>query len=205
MIDKLKLIGFSEIEAMVYIHLLKNPGDNGTQISKKLGVSRSACYNSLIKLENENIIKLLPSDNDRKNYKVFNPNLMLDEKKKNFEKTIKDLEYELFNIYEKYAYEEVYNIERKDNYIYKVFDMIDNCETVLHIIGKIDIEEINKKLYEKENVIKIEIKSDNNEFILLKDNIEIIIIDNNRAIYTKNNIIIKQISNRVKLEMEKNR
>ena len=49
-ISELQKFGFSKVEAEVYMEVLNVPMSNGTQISKKTDISRSAIYNALERL-----------------------------------------------------------------------------------------------------------------------------------------------------------
>lgn len=202
LVKGLKVLGFSETEAKVYIFLLIHPGHNGTQISKELGISRTATYNALENLSKNNIIKLIPSD-EIKNYKVFRPSIILQDKKIYIEEIIKNLDYNLEKLYNQYNFEDIYNIEKKDNIIYKILEMLDNCEKKLIISGKLLYENLEKKIFNiKDDVEYIRINEEDEELIILVDDNELLIKSVN-SIYTRNEIIIKQILKKIKLEMEK--
>ena len=64
--EKLMCIGFSEIEALIYIELLEKQGQNGTQLSKAMNQPRSTVYMGLESLLKKNIIYLIPTQKDKK-------------------------------------------------------------------------------------------------------------------------------------------
>ena len=67
-ISELQKFGFSKVEAEVYMEVLNVPMSNGTQISKKTDISRSAIYNALERLcEKE---KLYGKRADGNNFKI---------------------------------------------------------------------------------------------------------------------------------------
>lgn len=206
MIEKLISIGFTEIEAKIYIYLLNNPGENGTQISKKIGVSRSAVYNSLEKLEKEMILKLLPTNDDKKNYIAVDPSIFLG----SLEKKYRDnFEFLKINLKKQYSFNTdfVYNLVDKENIYFKIRELVENTKKILIIFGKIDNEKINEIIerYKKSDGIYIYFEYNVNELTLLSDNKDLVIINKEKAIYTQNAMIITEILRRVKLETEKNR
>lgn len=202
-IIRLKKIGLTEIEAKIFLHLLKKPGQNPTQIAKELEISRSSSYNSVDHLEKQNIVKLLPASDDRKNYKVINPEVFLELKRKELNEDIDDLKVSLNSVYNIYNFEDIYNFENIDNLRYTVIDIVSNIEREAIILGSINDEIINNELYKLKNSDILCLEFSSNDFVLLIDRKNLIIVDENSMIYTKNTIFINQVIKRIELEMEK--
>ncbi|WP_314010327.1 helix-turn-helix domain-containing protein [Pseudostreptobacillus hongkongensis] len=201
---RLKKLGFTEIESKIYLHLLKFPGENPTQIAKFLDISRSSSYNSIDNLEKQGIVKLLPAIDDRKNYKVINPIIFLELKRKELNDEIDNLKITLSSMYNEYNFEDIYNIDRIDNIRYIIIEILNNVENKIVTFGNINDEVIKNKLdyFIQEKGIEV-LKFDSSEFILLVDDKDLVIIEEDNIMYTKNKMIINQINRRVKIEMEK--
>ena len=175
---RLKKLGFTEIETKIYLHLLK--------------------------LEKQGIVKLLPAIDDRKNYKVINPIVFLELKRKELNDEIDNLKITLSSMYNEYNFEDIYNIDRIDNIRYIIIEILNNVENKIVIFGNINDEVIKNKLdyVIQEKGIEV-LKFDSSEFILLVDDKDLVIIEEDNIMYTKNKMIINQINRRVKIEMEK--
>ena len=59
-VEELEKFGFSKIEGMVYISLIKQPKQNGSQIAKQLNFPRTSIYAAIEKLYSIGTIKLIP-------------------------------------------------------------------------------------------------------------------------------------------------
>ncbi|NYV27311.1 hypothetical protein HP397_00520 [Streptobacillus felis] len=199
-------IGITEIEAKIYLHLLKKPGENPTQVSKEVDISRSISYKYMQKMEEKGMLKLIPAQDDSKNYVVINPNIYFAEYEKNFLNNINNLKFTLDSMYNKYNREGMYLFDRIDNLTYKVIDLINSAENIIVVIGNIYDEVIReklKKIEEKSILVYILEDISSDEFIIIKDNVEMVLKDSLNMIYTKNSLLINQISKRIKMEMEK--
>lgn len=200
MIDKilrLQEIGFTEIEAKIYIYLLENHGLNGTQISKDLNVSKSATYNALDRMYDNGYIKLIPTESESRNYIPEKPSIILEKLEEKFSSIFDILKYELGYIYSEYNNEYIYNIEQMANINIKIKDMVLNTKETLIIMGNIDFEFIKNDINNLADMgVLIDKDINNNELVVLSDNKEILIcnIDDNinSGFYTKNKLIINQ-------------
>lgn len=200
MIDKilrLQEIGFTEIEAKIYIYLLQNHGLNGTQISKDLNVSKSATYNALDRMYDNGYIKLIPTESESRNYIPEKPSIILEKLEEKFSSIFDILKYELGYIYSEYNNEYIYNIEQIANINIKIKDMVLNTKETLIIMGNIDFEFIKNDINNLADMgVLIDKDINNNELVVLSDNKEILIcnIDDNinSGFYTKNKLIINQ-------------
>ncbi|CAM3078641.1 TrmB family transcriptional regulator [Streptobacillus ratti] len=199
-------IGFTEIEAEIYLHLIKYSGENPTQISKKIDISRSSAYKMMEFMEKKGIIKLLPSNDDSKNYSVIDPNVFLNRFEKEMLETLSSLKMRLDSLYSQYNMEGIHLFDRLDNLTYKIMELIKNTENILIVVGNIyDEIFINKikELEEKNILVYIKEEKATDELVLIKDNEEMVLKDNNTMLYTKNSLLINQISKRIKMETEK--
>lgn len=203
-INKMKILGFTEIEAKIYIHLLSNSGANGTQIYKLLDVSRSAIYNSLENLEKNDIIQLIETKDDRKNYIPKNPDYILNLRKKQIYEAIYDLSIKLNDIYKKNSMSTIHEIANSYDLEKIILNMIDSAKKNIIIVGTFESDTINNNLkMNNKNISILKFNSNSKDKIIMVDYEELVIIDNYSNIYTKNRTIIEQIKQRIKLEMEK--
>ncbi|ACZ01457.1 transcriptional regulator [Streptobacillus moniliformis] len=199
-------IGFTDIEAKIYLYLIKHPGENPTQISKEIDVSRSSVYKSMKIMEKKGIIKLHPTNDDSKNYSVIDPSIYLNKFEKEIAETINSLKMSLDSLYSQYNMDGIYLFDRVDNLTYKIIELIKTTENILIVVGNIYDEifrNIIKDLEEKNVLVYINEETSTDELVLIKDNKEMVLKDSNSMLYTKNILLINQISKRIKMEMEK--
>lgn len=192
-IKKLEKLGFSEVEAMVYIELLANPGQNGTQISKKIPLSRTAIYKALETLNNKEIIILIPSEMDNKNYIAKEPRIVMEKIITEYKNILENISYDLQKIYEPHNFYEVFNIVGLDNILAKLKYIIMEANDNIKISGYIK----EKYILDNIKVKSIRINEyDDKEFYCIVDDKSILIANFNNiyptAIYTKNSIIINK-------------
>ncbi|WP_068268198.1 TrmB family transcriptional regulator [Caviibacter abscessus] len=189
-IEKLKKIGFSLAEAQIYMELLKNPGLNGTQISKVTQLPRTTAYQALDSLSSKGIINLIPTQTDKRNYIPVNPKDIINDIKKEYENILANIGLELEMIYKPSNFFEVYNINGRLNLIYKMQDMISGAKSNIVVVGLTELDLLPK------TQINMQIEDSDNEFIVLVDDSEILIgnINDNYAngIYTKNMYVVSQ-------------
>ncbi|WP_066900988.1 TrmB family transcriptional regulator [Streptobacillus notomytis] len=206
--NQLKKIGFTEIEANIYLYLIEHSGENPTQISKEIDFSRSSVYNSMRNMEEKGIIRLLPAIDDSKNYSVIDPKIYLNIYEKETLETVNSLRMHLDSLYTKYNTDGIYSFDRIDNLTYKIIELIKSTENILVIEGNIYDEIFNdriKELEEKKILVHINEDKNTDDLVLIKDNSEMILKDSNNMMYTKNSLLINQVSKRIKMEMEKNK
>ena len=189
-VEKLKKVGFTLSQSQIYIELLKNPGLNGTQLSKIVDLPRTTIYQSLDALYERGIITLIPTQSDKKNYIPVEPKGIVENIKKEYKEILQTIGIELEMLYKPSSFYEVYNINGKANVIYKMQDMIENAIENIVVVGLDNLDLLPKK------DINMIIEDSENEFIVLVDNKEILIgsINENyaNAIYTKNMYVIEQ-------------
>ncbi len=189
-VEKLKKVGFTPAQSQIYIELLKNPGLNGTQLSKIVDLPRTTIYQSLDSLYERGIITLIPTQSDKKNYIPVEPRGIVENIKKEYKEILETIGIELEMLYKPSSFYEVYNINGKANVIYKMQDMIENATENIVVVGLDNLELLPK------TEVNIVIEDSTDEFIILIDNKEILIGNINEnyanAIYTKNMYVVRQ-------------
>lgn len=189
-VEKLKKVGFTPAQSQIYIELLKNPGLNGTQLSKIVDLPRTTIYQSLDALYERGIVTLIPTQSDKKNYIPVEPRGIVENIKKEYKEILETIGIELEMLYKPSSFYEVYNINGKANVIYKMQDIIENAIENIVVVGLDNLELLPKT---EANIV---IEDSKDEFIILIDNKEILIGNINEnyanAIYTKNMYVVGQ-------------
>lgn len=189
--EKLMCIGFSEIEALIYIELLEKQGQNGTQLSKAMNQPRSTVYMGLESLLKKNIIYLIPTQTDKKNYNPIYPQDLVKRLKREYSYILETIGQDLDKMYNKEKYEKVFNIEGLENIKEKIKDMVMESKNKVVISGYTDI------YFEDTSKIEHINTEDTEKLICIVDD-EIALIANindvyANAVYTRNSLIVKGI------------
>lgn len=189
--EKLMCIGFSEIEALIYIELLEKQGQNGTQLSKAMNQPRSTVYMGLENLLKKNIIYLIPTQTDKKNYNPIYPQDLVKRLKREYSYILETIGQDLDKMYNKEKYERVFNIEGLENIKEKIKDMVMEAKNKVVISGYTDI------YFEDTSKIEHINTEDTEKLICIVDD-EIALIANindvyANAVYTRNSLIVKGI------------
>lgn len=189
--EKLMCIGFSEIEALIYIELLEKQGQNGTQLSKAMNQPRSTVYMGLESLLKKNIIYLIPTQTDKKNYNPIYPQDLVKRLKREYSYILETIGQDLDKMYNKEKYEKVFNIEGLENIKEKIKDMVMEAKNKVVISGYTDI------YFEDTSKIEHINTEDTEKLICIVDD-EIALIANindvyANAVYTRNSLIVKEI------------
>lgn len=194
-VEKLVKLGFSEAEANVYIELLKNPGKNGTQMSKNLPLSRTAVYKALEALCNKKYIYLIPTEGENKNYNAKNPSEFIESIKIEYKNILDSIALDLQKLYNPNAFFETYNISSYENIMIKLKNMMLEAQKSIVISGKFDEEYIKKLKIDNINIKRINFDNDL-EFYCIVDNESLLVAQLNIlhpvGIYTKNSIIVSK-------------
>lgn len=147
---ELSKFGFSNLEAKVYLALLRNPNINGSQISKILKSSRSAVYNALNSLYDKGAVFMLPGE--IKFYKAENPETLIDNLKKEYLDSAEKLKKELSLLEVKDQGEEYWNIKGYDSFVSKIKEILLNSKKEVYINTNYDlnmfrdeIKDLNKR------------------------------------------------------------
>ena len=147
MIDKLQKIGFTKIEAQIYIELLKSKGLTGYQIAKNLNVSRSTVYPALDVMYKKGYIMLLQGE--AQTYIAEEPDVLLKRLNEEFVDNTKNLKTELKGIKVDNQEEKFISVSGFDQTITKVKELLASAkeEVIMNIDGGIQ--------YFKDDIIKL--------------------------------------------------
>lgn len=138
-ISELQKFGFSKIEAEVYMEVLKTPMSNGTQISKKKDISRSAVYNALEKLCDNGYVYIVPTEEDKKNYVATEPLEIISKLKEEWQNKAEFLEKEFLKIKDKSEKTRSYKLYTEKSLILKIKEIITGASNEIYISTNIDI------------------------------------------------------------------
>ena len=130
-IEKFKLLGFSDNESRVYIELLKHPNQNGSQIAKELNITRPSAYLSLDKLYKKGAIYLVSGNS--KDYVAKQPASLLKETQKLVNKAAEELMDDLVHLNEETKQDIYFNIEGEENIVQKAKEMIKSARKEIYI------------------------------------------------------------------------
>lgn len=136
-IEKLQNLGFNNVEARIYIILLKYSELNGSQIAKKLNISRSSVYSALNNLYDKGVVYLVADKTNM--YKAKNPDVLVSMLKNNFKKNTENLKDELLNLQSKDENVVYYNLKGTENFINKAKEFLSISEKEVYINTCCDI------------------------------------------------------------------
>lgn len=145
-ISELQRFGFSKVEAEVYMEVLNTPMSNGTQISKKIDISRSAIYTALEKLCEKGYVYTVPTEEDKKNYMAMEPMEIIAELKEEWKNKAEFLEKEFLKIRNKKNETRFYQLYSQESLILKVKEIINKAENEIYIGTNIDIHLFEEEL-----------------------------------------------------------
>ena len=154
-ISELQKFGFSKVEAEVYMEVLNTPMSNGTQISKKIDISRSAIYTALEKLCEKGYVYTVPTEEDKKNYMAMEPMEIIAELKEEWKNKAEFLEKEFLKIRNKKNETRFYQLYSEESLILKVKEIINKAENEIYIGTNTDIHLFEEELLK---AIKADIK-----------------------------------------------
>lgn len=130
-IEKFKLLGFSDNEAKVYIELLKHPNQNGSQIAKELNITRPSAYLALDKLYKKGAVYLVSGNS--KDYVAKQPNSLLKDMQTQVNNAAKELMDDLEHLNEETKQDIYFNIEGEENIVQKAKEMIKSARKEIYI------------------------------------------------------------------------
>lgn len=150
LIDNLTLFHFSDIEARIYLCLIKNHEMNGSQIAKMLNKPRTSIYMALNSLYKKGAVFMLPGEPVY--YKPQDPKILINNLKKTYNNSLSFLERGLegFDIYS--SEDQFWNIKGFENIIAKTKEILAAAEKEVFINTNLDIRifaEDFKKLEER--------------------------------------------------------
>lgn len=130
-INKLIELGFTKIEATMYITLLKNGKLNGYQLAKKLDVSKSTIYQMLESMVIKGYIYLIPTES--KEYLAKEPELLFVELEKRYLKTNKSVKNELRKLQNNSNDEYFIKVSERQNIDNTIIDIIKTSEKEIYL------------------------------------------------------------------------
>ncbi|WP_105617684.1 TrmB family transcriptional regulator [Vallitalea okinawensis] len=145
-LSMLEKLNFTKTEAEVYVTLLTYPNQSGYQIAKKIKLSRSSIYAALDNLYKRGIVSLVPGDVSI--YKAQNPEVLIDNMKKDFIQSADILKDELSKVNQKDTEERYLNIEGYDNIILKVKELLLMAEEEVYMNTDFNLQLFSKELRE---------------------------------------------------------
>ena len=140
-IELLKNIHFSETEATIYIHLLRNPGLTVFQISKDLHLSRSSIYSIIESMYDQGILLLENGSKDL--YFAEDPNTLLSKLSLSYQKNIDNLKKVISSIDSGVNREPYLNIVGYFNILGKIRTMLYGAEVEVYMNTDLDLEQFD--------------------------------------------------------------
>lgn len=138
-IKKLEKMGLPNKEGEVYLHLVKNPYSNGSQIAKKLGYPRTSIYSLLAKLQVKGCILSVP-EGDVTTYVAVNPQDLLFRLKKEMEEASEVLNQEFKKVDIDVNEKQFLNINSYEGIVERVYQVLKNAEKEVYINTNIELE-----------------------------------------------------------------
>ena len=143
MIGKLEKFGLSLKEAEVYIHLVRYPYSNGSQIAKKLGYPRTSIYSVLSKLQSKGCILSVP-EGEVTSYVAVNPQDLLFRLKKEMEDAAETLNREFKKVGVESTEKQFLNISSQDGVEERLYQLLKSAEKEVYINTNIDLNKFGK-------------------------------------------------------------
>lgn len=143
-INKLIGLGFTKIEATIYITLLKNGKLNGYQLAKKLDISKSTIYQMVESMTDKGYIYLIP--NESKEYIAKEPEILFVELEREYLKTNKSVKNELKKLQKNFQDEYFIKISERKNIDNIIIEMIGNSEKEIYLNSDFNLTPYKKEL-----------------------------------------------------------
>ncbi len=140
-VELLKSIHFTENEAAIYVHLLKNPGLTVFQISKDLHFSRSSIYSTIDQMYEKGMLLLENGSKDL--YFAEDPNALLSKLSKSYQKNIENLKKEMSMIDSGVNREPYLNMVGYFNILGKIRTMLYGAEIEVYMNTDLDLEQFD--------------------------------------------------------------
>lgn len=153
LINKLKEMNFSEVEAKIYITLLKYGKSTGYEISKYSGIPRSKIYNHIETLMSRGVLELYSTEKVNL-YKAISPEELVKLSRKSLDNTLNSFEELVKNIPLIDDAEGIWELQDYNSLFMKIEEVILNAKASLYIqIWTDDLNDeltslINKKIDE---------------------------------------------------------
>lgn len=143
-IEKLKSIGFSKTEALIYTTLLTIGRASGYKLAKELELSKSTIYQMLDTMCKNGYILLIP--NTSKEYEAKDPELLLEELGKKYMGTFKNLKNDLKNLDKTVKTEYFYKLDKRENIDRALVDIIEKSESEIYINTDFNLQSLRENL-----------------------------------------------------------
>lgn len=145
-IQELEKLNFSKMEAQVYITLIKEGEQNGSQIAKLLGASRSSVYAALNNLYKKGVVYSVPGDTNI--YRGERPEVLVEKLKNNFTKTADILKEKMSQLNTDKKERNYINIKGTDNFIEKARELLLTARREIYLNTCIDLQIFKEELTE---------------------------------------------------------
>ena len=145
---ELEKLGFSKIEALVYLTILENPKINGSQVAKKINCPRTTVYSGIEVLYKRGAITLIHETSNT--YIANDPIEFIKKLKKEYIESAEFLEEEFKNFDNHKDKGEFYNLKGYKNTINKIKEMINSAQKEIYINTNYDLENFKIELQEAE-------------------------------------------------------
>lgn len=142
-VEKLKRFGFSSKEGEIYINLVEYPHSNGSQISKRLGYSRTTVYSVLSRLHTKGYILSIP-DKEVTSYLALDPQEVIFKLRKELTEAGEVLGRELEKIKTKPCDRNFLNINSEHGMEKTLCHILENTKEDLYIETNIDLKKFKK-------------------------------------------------------------
>ncbi|WP_291259117.1 TrmB family transcriptional regulator [Fusobacterium sp.] len=143
-IEKLKSIGLTKTEALIYTTLLMIGRASGYRLAKELEFSKSTIYQVLDTMCKNGYILLIP--NTCKEYEAKDPELLLDEMEKRYLSTFRNLKNNLKDLNKSIKTEYFYKLDKRENINRTLVDIIDKSEREIYINTDFNLQELRETL-----------------------------------------------------------
>lgn len=148
-VEELEKFGFSKIEGMVYISLIKQPKQNGSQIAKQLNFPRTSIYAAIEKLYSIGAIMLIPETTNV--YIAKDPVQFIKKLKEEYLFAADFLEKEI-ELIDNYQEQGDYVITKGEkNFINRIKEIINKSKEEVCLNTNIDLSYFEKEINEAAN------------------------------------------------------
>jgi HTH-type transcriptional regulator, sugar sensing transcriptional regulator len=152
LVEELKKLHFTDLEASIYITLISHRQLNGSQIAKLLHISRSSVYAALEKLKQKGVIFLLPGDQNI--YKAQDPATLVETLTSEFIESARIVKEKFSDLEVLHDEDQYWNISGYKNFIQKTKELISRAKQEIYMNTNLDLLVFKKELLQarKKNV-----------------------------------------------------
>ena len=137
-VEQFLKIGFSKMEAQIYMTVLEEGEMTGYQIAKFLNISRASVYPVAESLVKKGVLELLPGDTNR--YRAEAPDTVIERTSLSFNNAATELKEKLPKLKEKNGEERYINLSGFDNVVSKCKEVFAATEKELYINTDFELE-----------------------------------------------------------------